>query len=181
MTRSSPAPASRRKPTGSPCSAAMEPDRFFPSSRSVKSQRRFWIAWSRTLADEWRRYLQQQIELGGSEVVLSGAVTARGPGLTSHSEPFADAQGRLRGESGSSTSVQDLDKAPSEPIPRGVYPERSERARDDARVLAPPGSTTRPSWRKGAPPIPGPGLAIESPEHALLGDNLVSLTTIDEV
>jgi uracil-DNA glycosylase family 4 len=74
------------------------------------------------LADEWRRYLQQQIELGGSEVVLSAAVKARGPG-----------------------------------------------------------SATRPSWRKGAPPIPGPGLAIESPEHALLGDDLVSLTTIDEV
>jgi uracil-DNA glycosylase len=40
----------------------------------------------------------------------------------------------------------------------------------------------RPSgWRKGAPPIPGPGLAIESPEHALLGDDLTSLSTIEEV
>jgi DNA polymerase len=33
----------------------------------------------------------------------------------------------------------------------------------------------------GAPPIPGPGLVIESPEHHLLGDDLTSLSTIDEV
>jgi uracil-DNA glycosylase len=45
---------------------------------------------------------------------------------------------------------------------------------------APP--SLRPSgWRKGAPPIPGPGLTIESPEHALLGDDLVSLSTLDQV
>ncbi|HEX2251606.1 MAG TPA: uracil-DNA glycosylase [Gemmatimonadales bacterium] len=41
--------------------------------------------------------------------------------------------------------------------------------------------TVRPSWRKGAPPIPGPGLAVESPEHSLLGDDLVALTTLEEV
>lgn len=36
-------------------------------------------------------------------------------------------------------------------------------------------------WRKGAPPIPGPGLAVESPEHYLLGDDLTTLSTIEEV
>jgi uracil-DNA glycosylase family 4 len=119
------------------------------------------------LANEWWRYLAQQIELGGSEVVLSGEAGYR-----------------------------DLDKASHESIPRGVHPERSERARDDARVLAPGGPSARPlkrteivapspggqpRWKRGAPPIPGPGLAVETPERHLLGDDLASLTTLDEI
>jgi uracil-DNA glycosylase len=83
------------------------------------------------LGDEWERYLRQQVELGGSEIVLS------------------------------------------EPGPLG-----------HARVLvAEPsaGPIVRPStWRKGAPPIPGPGLTVESPAH-VLGDDLTSLATIDAV
>jgi hypothetical protein len=69
------------------------------------------------LADEWRRYLEQQIELGGSEVILTDAVA--GP--------------------------------------------------------------QSPAWKKNCPPIPGPGLAVESPEHHLLGDDLASLSTIEQV
>ena len=93
------------------------------------------------MADEWERYLRQQIELGGAEVVLSRAVS------------------RSVGQ-----------------------------AAEPARRIAPPvdRATVRPpdrlsTWKKGAPPIPGSGLAIESPEHHLLGDDLVSLTTIEEV
>jgi uracil-DNA glycosylase family 4 len=79
-------------------------------------------------------------------------------------------------------SYNDLDNASQGTIPRGVYPERSERARDDARVQA-AGSdpARRPSWRKGCPPIPGPGISVESPEHVLLGDDLANLSTVEEV
>src|SRR5215216_1517431 len=103
MTRSSPAPVSRRKPTGSPCSAAMEPGRFSHSSRSVKSRRRFWIAWSRTLADEWRRYLQQQIELGGSEVVLNRAVSRTDGQADSLTDGWTSGEAARRGEGEIST------------------------------------------------------------------------------
>jgi uracil-DNA glycosylase len=82
------------------------------------------------LADEWRRYLAQQIELGGSEVIL-GSVPAPGA---------------------------------------GAAPQPSE---------AP--LVEEPKWKKGAPPIPGPGLVVESPEPHLLGNDLTNLSTLDEV
>ena len=103
------------------------------------------------MADEWRRYLAQQIELGGTEVVLSGPA----------------------GVAGARSTSRDLVPTSPGPIPRS--------ARDDARVLSPqPGTSSRPSWRKGAPPIPGPGLAVESPSH-VLGDELLTLKTLDEI
>ena len=104
------------------------------------------------MADEWARYLRQQIELGGSEIVLSGRA-----GLASHSQRSE--------ESGGGTSPGS--------IPRST--------RGDSRVLAPPGSSSEPRWKHGAPPIPGPGIAVESPEHHLLGDDLTTLSTIDAV
>ena len=98
------------------------------------------------MGDERRRYLAQQVELGGAEIVVS-------------------------------SSNRDLDPTSHGTIPREVHPERSERARDDSRVPA-----VRPpaAWKKGAPPIPGPGLTVESPSHAL-GDELLALRTLDEV
>jgi uracil-DNA glycosylase len=97
------------------------------------------------LADEWVRYLRQQIELGGAEIVLSEAA-----GQASHPE--------------------------FQPIPRS--------ARDDSRVLVAEPAVRPPdrlsAWRKNAPPIPGPGLVIESPAH-ILGDELVALETLDDV
>ena len=101
------------------------------------------------MADEWARYLRQQIELGGAEVVLSSAGTWGS------------------GEAG-------------------------KEAREDAALVTDPGlvvnqtspppplPASRPSWRKGAPPIPGPGLAVESPSHGL-DDELVALETLDAV
>jgi uracil-DNA glycosylase len=112
------------------------------------------------LADEWARYLRQQIELGGAEVILSTARNAGISGLSERSE-----------ESGSGSSVEDLDQAPGGPIPRS--------ARDDLRVLERT-APARPSWRKGAPPIPGPGLVVESPSHGL-ADTLVALDTLEAV
>jgi uracil-DNA glycosylase len=112
------------------------------------------------LVDLWERYLAQQIELGGAEVVLGTAGRVAKP---SHSERSEESSGVTPG--------RDLGMASPQAIPRS--------ARDDTRVLElTPAS--RPSWRKGAPPIPSPGLTIESPAHGL-SDELVALTTLDEV
>ena len=99
---------------------------------------------------EWERYLRQQIELGGSEVVLSTA-GKWGSGEAGKQERDA------RSLATEPTTVKQV----TSPLPR---------------IPA-----SRPSWKRGAPSIPGPGIAVESPEHALLGDDLVSLSTIEEV
>jgi uracil-DNA glycosylase family 4 len=97
------------------------------------------------MADEWRRYLRQQIELGGAEVVL---------GRTG---------GQAVRRSGEQSASAIADLASVETVSQSTSP------------------AVRPKWMQGAPPIPGPGIAVESPEHALLGDDLVSLSTMDEV
>ena len=92
------------------------------------------------MASEWERYLRQQIELGGAEVVLQSEWR------------------RVAGSEGE----------------RLTAPEAAA-----LRPSAPP--PVRPStWRKGAPPIPGPGLAVESPSHGL-DDDLVALETLEQV
>jgi uracil-DNA glycosylase len=110
--------------------------------------------WSRPLGVEWERYLRQQVELGGAEVVLSRPVSRSG-GQAVTQDPIR------------SNDVR-------EPVPPSGPTDRLT-----ARPTDRP--TARPSWRKGCPPIPGPGLAVESPEHALLGDDLVALNTLEEV
>ncbi|MGH7497383.1 MAG: uracil-DNA glycosylase [Gemmatimonadales bacterium] len=80
------------------------------------------------MADERRRYLEQQIELGGAEVYL---------------------------EINSAAS-----RAPADPSPRPA---------------------DEPKWKKGAPPIPGPGLRVETAAAGLLGDDLSDLSTLDAV
>jgi DNA polymerase len=77
------------------------------------------MPWSRRLDDLSRRYLAQQAELGGSEVILG---------------------------------------AP-----------------------APPAPANEPAWKKGAPEVPGPGLAVTSPAPVLLGNDLAALESIDAV
>ncbi len=94
------------------------------------------------MAGEWERYLRQQIELGGAEVVLSRAVSRR----------VGESEGRSESGSAGSTAEQ------SSPSP----------------ALRPSG------WQKGCPPIPGPGLSVESPTH-VLDDELVRLGTLEEV
>jgi uracil-DNA glycosylase len=83
------------------------------------------------LADEWRRYLAQQIELGGAEVILS----------TPKPEPMPPQEASSR--------------------------------------MSPEPSAAK--WRKGAPPIPGPGLAVLSPTPVLLGNDLGVLGSLDAV
>ena len=74
-----------------------------------------------------RRYLKQQAELGGEEVILA--------------EPLA---------------------AFSAPPP-------------------PPPATAQPKWLRGAPPIPGPGIAVTTADPMLLGNDLANLPTVDAV
>src|SRR5215204_5549512 len=126
--RSSRVPGSRRTPTASLCSAEMGAGGSSLCNRSAKWRRTFWMWWSSPLADEWRRYLAQQMELGGAEVVLSGAVQ-----ITSGAAEQRDS------------------------VPAG-----SESGQTEEQTGPPP---RRPAdgWRKGAPPIPGPGLSVESP------------------
>src|SRR3712207_6538896 len=77
MTRWSRARDSRRTLTGSRCLGGTEAARSFRCSRSEKSPTRSSTGWSRLLGDEWERYLRQQVELGGAEVVLSRGVGRR--------------------------------------------------------------------------------------------------------
>lgn len=80
------------------------------------------------MADERRRYLAQQIELGGAEVFVEGPLTwEASPAL---------------------------------------------------KTLATEGE---PKWKKGAPPIPGAGLQVQTPAPVLLGADLSDLATLDEV
>ena len=84
------------------------------------------------MADERRRYLAQQAELGGDEIIL--ATPLAGEAAAPRPQPAAQ---------------------------------------------SPPGP--EPKWKSGAPPIPGPGLAVRSPEPALLGNNLAALETLEAV
>jgi len=102
------------------------------------------------LAGEWERYLRQQIELGGAEVVVSKA-GRRGSGAAGQEDSrAAGQQGRNADESIVAATPP---RGPAAPLPR---------------------------WKQGCPPIPGPGLAVESPSH-VLDDELVALGTLEDV
>jgi uracil-DNA glycosylase len=90
------------------------------------------------LGDLRRRYLEQQMELGGAEIVVDDMM----------------------------------------PRPAGAEPGRSETADGPERQAA---GAAVPAWLRGAPPIPGPGLAVTSPEPRLLGNDLATLESIDAV
>jgi uracil-DNA glycosylase len=110
------------------------------------------------LAGEWERYLRQQVELGGSEVVLSRAVSRSGGQSVGH-------------------AAHGINESAQSPLSSA-----ENTTEGSAAIVRPPDrGTGRPSWQKGAPPIPGPGIAVESPEHALLDDDLVSLNTLDDI
>ncbi len=100
------------------------------------------------MTDSWRRYLAQQAEIGGAEVVLSQAGT----------RPAGPAGGRAGGQAG---GEEDADIAMAAPP-----------ARPPAHL---------PTWKKGAPPIPGPGLRIDPPIPDLTGDPLAELDSLDAV
>ena len=88
-----------------------------------------------------RRYLRQQIELGGAEVVLGEAES-----VVSAPEPMpAPESGAAMGTKG-----------------RGARPGTEK-------------------WRVGAPPIPGPGLAVRSPAPVPGKDPLAGLDTLEKL
>jgi uracil-DNA glycosylase len=104
------------------------------------------------LADDLRRYLRQQIELGGADFVASGKVALP----RSHPEAErSEAEGSLG-------------------RPEGILPLPSaQRPDDSAEPLI-------PKWRKDAPPIPGPGLNIVPPPFEL-GDAIGAMVTLEQV
>ena len=90
------------------------------------------------MSDEIRRYLRQQMELGGAEVVLSRAA-------------------------GSAPAV-----AAAAPVPAVGEAGMAVKKSGDGK------------WRRGAPPIPGPGLSQESPPMEML-DEIGRMRTLEEV
>jgi uracil-DNA glycosylase family 4 len=106
------------------------------------------------LADERRRYLAQQMELGGAEVIL-------------------EADRRAGGQAGSFDGATHAAPKPA-PDPEQIV-----------RPSAPPPdrpTSAQPKWKKGCPPIPGPGLYIEPPTPTLLGGaGLSELSTLDAI
>lgn len=117
-----------------------------------------------------RRYLRQQAELGGSEVVLGDRAeiltpgAARGKDLSSGDEIRS-----AEGDNGTGDVVaEENDMAKGKPKkPAGA-----------AKAASTSGDG---KWRKGAPPIPGPGIAVVPPEPTLLGNDLHLLKSLDAV
>jgi DNA polymerase len=117
------------------------------------------------LADERRRYLEQQMELGSAEVILG-----RQAGKAARRQ--AD---RVPAEAPASAEAVSPPAAPP-----GVRPPSSEVSVAKHKQTS-PSAEGGEKWRKGAPPIPGPGISVEPAEPMLLGNDLVNLRTLDEV
>jgi uracil-DNA glycosylase len=121
-----------------------------------------------------RRYLAQQAELGGSEVVLAGRPEK---GDESRRPTATSAPQSVTSEGAGAPEVGDSPAGTPDPAaPTGAEPA--------AAAPTPRGRLTAaggPRWMVGAPPIPGPGLAITSPEAVLLGNDLHVLDSLDAV
>lgn len=113
------------------------------------------------MADERRRYLAQQIELGGAEIIraVPRAEEQTSPMPTGRRTEFPAQPAPV-----SVPVAPDLGAAPSSP----------------ATADAPPPAGA-PKWKRGAPPIPGPGLAVISPAPVLLSNDLAALPTLEAV
>jgi uracil-DNA glycosylase len=120
-----------------------------------------------------RRYLAQQAELGGAEVILSekrqvGAQAPADPAQPSSHSPAPGVRAAEQDPAGP--------KPPSSAAPSPSGP-ATEPAPPRGRLTAAGG----PRWMVGAPPIPGPGLAVTSPEAVLLGNDLHNLDSLEQV
>jgi DNA polymerase len=119
-----------------------------------------------------RRYLAQQIELGGTEAVL--------PAMTGAAGAARGARGAA-GDAGSlgAPGAEEADVAKAK---RGAASRAKAKGDGTAGSEAAPNAAARDEkWRKGAPPIPGSGLTITSPDETLLGNDLRHLRSLDAV
>jgi DNA polymerase len=118
------------------------------------------------LADEWRRYLAQQAELGGAEVILGAPLAKESPAAPMSADRPSTTAPRPSGES-----------RPVEAPRAGA----TEPAGTAAPGKAAEAAGSEPKWRRGAPPIPGPGITVLSPAPVLLGNDIGLLDTLDAV
>lgn len=130
--------------------------------------------------DSVRRYLRQQMELGGREVILPGMGAAR-PARPAREAPSAGA--RLPGEATTPAAVPAPATVAMPPVPA---PPVAESPVAEAEPMPKKPSTPRPSgsgeaakWRKDAPPIPGPGLVVHPPAMGLADDGISHLPTLE--
>lgn len=113
------------------------------------------------MADEWARYLRQQAELGGREVVVSERVVPK-----------------ARGSTGATAASVSGDPPPP-PVVAPAAPTTDPRAQStEPRAQSPEPGTAE--WRKGAPPIPGPGISVMPPIGSL-DEDLSELATLDAI
>jgi len=116
------------------------------------------------LDERVRRYLRLQIELGGSEVLVSRPMTQLG----------TQTGRRTDGQTEEVTRTGEVDRQTDRPLARRpVEPSADPSIRSSAR---PPSK----DWRQGAPPIPGPGLSVEAPAIDLLSQG-PSWSSLEEV
>ncbi len=128
--------------------------------------------------DSVKRYLRQQAELGGREVILPGT-GARRP---SAPRPAAPAPaGRLPEGTATPVAAPAPTVVPVPPAPPAAGSPVAE-----AEPMPKKSSPPRPSgggepakWRKDAPPIPGPGLVVHPPAVGLVDDGISALPTLD--
>lgn len=130
------------------------------------------------MADERRRYLAQQAELGGDEIILGTAATpARAaPALRAEPTPEPAPVAVPRVEAPPISAP----KPASQPVPElAPVPMAVSGVEDDVIAKKPEGA--EPKWLKGAPPIPGPGIDTTSPPLEILDPSLQKLKTLDAV
>ena len=135
--------------------------------------------------DDRARYLKQQAELGGAEVVISRKatelVTLAVP-VAQNREPRAESREVVAPVPPTVTvrekpQLQDTAAMPAAkrptPTPAPEPPSTQHPAPSTPKATPAPGA-----WRKGAPPIPGPGLSVEPP---VTFPELASMAAVAEV
>ena len=135
--------------------------------------------------DERARYLKQQAELGGAEVVISRKATElvttssrRDGEAASASEngppdrPTARPAATVR----EVPSLKDTLRMPAAKRPGPESPVATPEPRPEAPRAR--GAKAPGSWRKGAPPIPGPGLSVEPPVTFPELDSLAAVAAV---
>ena len=130
--------------------------------------------------DSVRRYLRQQLELGGREVILPGT-SARRPAAPSREAPAA--ADRLPGEAMTPAAIPAPVVSAAPPVPALPAAEtpvaESEPMPKKSSAPRMSGNSEAGKWRKDAPPIPGPGLTVHPPALGLADDGISNLPTLE--